>query len=371
MARYRLLEAGDPAPWFRQACTSNPAFNFDTVAGRYVVLCFFGTAGDEGGRRMLSIADQHRDLFDDARIALFGVSVDPQDQAEGRVEESLPGIRHFWDFDGTIGRLYGTIDSEAEEIGQFRRFWVVLDPTLRVLKVVPALPDGAERDHVAATLRALPPVDEAPGFPVSAPILILPNVFERELCEHLVGLYEEHGGVESGFMRDVGGKTVQVSDHRHKRRADYTLDDKDLIATLQNKFIRRVVPEIRKVHQFEVTRMERYIVSCYDSRDGGHFAAHRDNTTKGTAHRRFAVSINLNDEFEGGEVYFPEYGRRSYKPPVGGACVFSCSLLHAVTPVTEGRRYAFLPFLYDDAAAAIREANNQFLGEAVGQYRTG
>jgi hypothetical protein len=30
------------------------------------------------------------------------------------------------------------------------------------------------------------------------------------------------------------------------------------------------------------------------------FRAHRDNTTKGTEHRRFTVSINLNAEFEGG-----------------------------------------------------------------------
>jgi predicted 2-oxoglutarate/Fe(II)-dependent dioxygenase YbiX len=109
--------------------------------------------------------------------------------------------------------------------------------------------------------------------------------------------------------------------------------------------------------------MERYIVSCYSAEDGGHFRPHRDNTTKGTAHRRFAVSINLNDDFEGGEVSFPEYGPRSFKAPVGGAVVFSCSLLHAVSRVTRGQRYAFLPFVYDDAAARLREQNRQFLAD--------
>jgi predicted 2-oxoglutarate/Fe(II)-dependent dioxygenase YbiX len=117
------------------------------------------------------------------------------------------------------------------------------------------------------------------------------------------------------------------------------------------------------------TRMERYIVSCYSAEDSGHFRAHRDNTTKGTAHRRFAVSINLNSEFEGGEVSFPEYGPRSFRPPPGGAVIFPCALLHAVSRVTGGRRYAFLPFLYDEEAAAIREANNKFLGEGVGAYK--
>jgi predicted 2-oxoglutarate/Fe(II)-dependent dioxygenase YbiX len=115
--------------------------------------------------------------------------------------------------------------------------------------------------------------------------------------------------------------------------------------------------------------MERYIVSCYTAEDAGHFRPHRDNTTSGTAHRRFAVSVNLNSDFDGGNLSFPEYGPRGYKVPTGGAVVFSCSLLHAVSPVTRGRRYAFLPFLYDEAAARVREANNKNLGEGVQAYK--
>ena len=109
--------------------------------------------------------------------------------------------------------------------------------------------------------------------------------------------------------------------------------------------------------------MERNLVACYAAEDEAHFRPHRDNTTKGTAHRRFAVSINLNSDFDGGEICFPEYGPRTFKPAAGCAVIFSCSLLHAVTQVTRGKRYAFLPFLYDDAAAKIREANAGFLAE--------
>ena len=46
----------------------------------------------------------------------------------------------------------------------------------------------------------------------------------------------------------------------------------------------------------------------------------------------------------------------------------SSCLLHAVSKMTRGRRYAFLSFLYDEAASKIREANNKFLGEAVDAY---
>ena len=117
--------------------------------------------------------------------------------------------------------------------------------------------------------------------------------------------------------------------------------------------------------------MERHIVACYSAEDGGHFAAHRDNTTAGTAHRRFAVSINLNEDFDGGEVSFPEYGPRGFKAPTGGAVVFSCSLLHRVSPVTRGRRFAFLPFLYDEAAAQLRQRNAALVGEGGSDYRAG
>jgi predicted 2-oxoglutarate/Fe(II)-dependent dioxygenase YbiX len=143
-----------------------------------------------------------------------------------------------------------------------------------------------------------------------------------------------------------------------------------VIKQVQARVTRRIAPEILKVHRFHVGRMQRYIVSCYAVEDSGHFAPHRDNTTKGRAHRRFAVAINLNADSDGGEVSFPEYAPRGFKPPPGGAVVFSCSLLHAVSKVTRGRRYAFLPFLYDEAAARIREANKSYLGDGVGAYRS-
>jgi predicted 2-oxoglutarate/Fe(II)-dependent dioxygenase YbiX len=132
------------------------------------------------------------------------------------------------------------------------------------------------------------------------------------------------------------------------------------------------VPEIHKAFQFQATRLERYIVACYEADPGGYFRPHRDNTTKGTAHRRFAVTVNLNaEEYEGCDLRFPEFGSQLYRAPTGGAVVFSCSLLHEATSMRRGTRYAFLPFLYDDAAARLREENIQFLGDGVRRYRAG
>jgi len=157
-------------------------------------------------------------------------------------------------------------------------------------------------------------------------------------------------------------------DHSHKRRRDYTITDQKVIGSIQAQFLRRVVPAIKKAYQFEATRMERYIVAEYSASEAGHFRPHRDNTTKGTAHRRFAASVNLNADFDGGEISFPEYGTRTYKGPPGAALIFSCSILHTVSPVTRGERYACLPFLYDDAAAEIRQNNLSYLAETPEEH---
>ncbi|MEM9233776.1 MAG: 2OG-Fe(II) oxygenase, partial [Pseudomonadota bacterium] len=135
------------------------------------------------------------------------------------------------------------------------------------------------------------------------------------------------------------------------------ITDQEIIKAANARIHRRIVPQIKKAYQFNASKIERHIVAHYGADTGGHFMPHRDNTTPGTAHRRFAVSINLNDGFEGGGVGFPEFGPRYYAPPAGGAVIFSCSLLHTVSRVTKGERFAFLPFLYDDDAGKIRAEN--------------
>lgn len=360
----RLLP-GDTAPNFIQRSIKNPRYSFDSAAGRYLVLCFYGSAGNARAQAAIRAVHERPDIFNDTQASFFGVSIDPEDETHSRVANRAPGYRHFWDFDLRASKLYCVVPTDAHPVpGEFplSRQWVIIDPTMRVIASIPFHDDQSDLVEVFSVLDNLPPPERFAGPELMAPILFLPRVFEPDLCRHLIDLYEAQGGQESGFMREIDGRTMGVTDHKFKRRKDYCLADRELIVALQKRFHRRVVPEIAKIHQFKATRMERYIVSCYAAEDGGHFSAHRDNTTMGTAHRRFAVSVNLNDDFDGGEVNFPEYGSRSFKAPPGGAVVFSCTLLHRVSKVTRGRRYAFLPFLYDEEAARIRKENAHLIG---------
>lgn len=362
---------GDPAPEATVRSFANPRYVLGSAAGRYLVLCFYGSAADAQAQAALKAALSRPDLFDDKKACFFGVSVDAADEAKKRVQDRYPGYRFFFDFDCELSRKYGAAAQEAEAGGRvpLRRIWVILDPNMRVRSVIPFRPDQSDIAQVMSEMDALPPPHLATGEEWHAPVLHLPRVFEPELCAALVAAYDAAGGEPSGFMQQIDGKTRLVTDPNHKKRSDHLLTDDRLINATRERVHRRIVPQIQKMHQFIVTRMERFLIGCYTAEDGGHFRAHRDNTTSGTAHRRFAVSINLNSDFEGGTLSFPEFGQRQYKPDTGAAVVFSCSLLHMVAPVTAGRRYAFIPFLYDDAAAKIREANNPHLAEGLGAYQ--
>ena len=233
------------------------------------------------------------------------------------------------------------------------RSWVILDPMLRVIDVG-HLDDA---DRVLAHLGALPPPDQSFGPCPPAPILALADVFEPELCAHLVACFERGGGKDSGFMQDESGRSVENFDDSWKRRRDFHLTDVGLIANLRARIGRRICPEIKKAFQMRPTRIERDLVARYDAETGGHFGPHRDDTGMSVAHRRFAISINLNEDFEGGEISFPEYSPRGFKAAPGAAVVFSASILHQVSRVTCGRRYVFLTFLFDEEAERVRQAN--------------
>jgi predicted 2-oxoglutarate/Fe(II)-dependent dioxygenase YbiX len=341
------LLAGSPAPMFSARSHRNPAYAFGSVAGRYVLLAFL-PADAQARQTALQVNRADRELLNDDFALAFLVV---RDEADFTGTKDSAGLRWFHDVDGRIAELYEATTPQ----------WVLLDPSLRVLSTWPI----DQTPAVFAMLRKLPPPEKHAGVPLHAPVLIVPRVLEPSFCRELIDYYQAAGGAPSGTMHEVDGRTVgRLSDF--KKRRDAMIEREELREGLRVRLFHRLLPEIQKAFQFKATRIERYIVACYDADEGGYFRPHRDNTTAGTAHRQFAVSINLNaEEFEGGDLRFPEFGQKTYRPPSGGAVVFSCSLLHEATPVTKGTRYATLPFLYDDAAAQVRLKNLHLLAPAA------
>jgi peroxiredoxin/predicted 2-oxoglutarate/Fe(II)-dependent dioxygenase YbiX len=357
-----MFGPGDPVPSLWLRTRGNPRYALDSVAGRHIVLTFIGGLRVPGVTDLVSAFYRSGSLFDDGKACCFIISSDAPDEAQPMLQDRYPGVRVAFDPDRSLARTFGCLRPVEGGMERLSLTTWVLDPGLRVLAVLPVEDPATHLDRIADCLNGLAsPVEDMSSW---APVLQVPNLIEPELCRQLIGYAEATGTEESGYMKTdpATGETVLVVDHGHKRRRDCNIDDQGLRDAVQARVLRRLVPQIERAFQFKASRMERYIVACYDAETGGHFRPHKDNTTMGTAHRRFAVTINLNaEDYEGGDLRFPEFGMRTYRPPTGGAIVFSCSLLHEATPILRGKRYCMLPFLYDEAAAQMRLTNAQHL----------
>lgn len=358
------FEVGDFVPWFRTASNVNIGFNFHTLGGMPFVLFFLPSTKHANAKKMM---DEYLAGFADFQKAggiVCGVGIDPADQPDFTRENLPMNFILFWDVDQEISQIYGFTPKDKQvkpTDGRLKLKSYVIDQNLRVFGVIENQNPTAHVQDALALMQKVPMFKPPAPQPPVAPVLIIPRVFEQDLCDHLVGLYKKYGGEASGFMVQEGDKTVRKFNPSHKVRDDYIIEDETLIQDMQKILFRRVAYEVEKAYQFKITRIERFIVAHYSAEDGGHFNSHRDNTTAGTAHRRFAMSLNLNDDYDGGYLRFPEYGNHLFKPPKGGACVFSCSLLHQATPIIKGERFVFVPFFYAEDDAKLRDENLKFL----------
>ena len=350
---------GDPVPWFTAPVVSGGSFDLHVFGGRWVVLAFLGSPANAEADGKIAELLEDAQLFDEDRLVVRGIFTSPPADVAKYAGISTKALSFVADYDGAISRSFGAFDMPRT---------IVLDPMLRAVADIPWDFAQGHAQTVRQVLGGLPAIEDSAGVPMNAPTLIVPRVFDFPLCEFLVKFYEENGGEDSGFYLDVDGKTTMALDYRLKRRNDLVLAHPEVREIVRSQITRRLLPAIERYLNFAATRIDRYVVACYDSEVGGHFHRHRDNMNAGAEHRRFAVTINLNKDYDGCDIVFPEFGRRAYRAPYGGAIVFSCGALHEVTPVTRGRRYAFLTFLYGEADAAKREANNARLHDQELHY---
>lgn len=335
----------------------NAEFRLETCTGRNLVLVFPGSPASPALESFMAELRSVRSAFDDVLASLFYIVSSPDHVDTFGIAE-MPGIRYLMDYDRSAARSYGLVAGTNDTVSP--RI-LVLDRNYRLLQMLDFVERKPYLAPIAAGLRNLASYQATQGSINYAPVLIMERIFEPALCRRLIDYYLQRGGHDSGFMTQRDGFTVGSIDHGFKRRQDCLIDDPTLRDTAMHRVHDRLSPEIKRAFQFDATRIERHLVACYDAGIGGYFRPHRDNTTAGTAHRRFAVTINLNADYEGGDLRFPEFGGRLYRAPAGGAVVFSCTLLHEATAVTKGVRYAYLPFLYGAADADLRERNRDFV----------
>lgn len=90
-----------------------------------------------------------------------------------------------------------------------------------------------------------------------------------------------------------------------------------------------------EIETFSKASMSRYA-------PGAQVGRHRDTTALSTD-RLITVILYLNDDFEGGELVFPDLGF-SYSPTCGDVAVFLSEYFHSVRPVMRSYRYCVIQF---------------------------
>ena len=202
-----------------------------------------------------------------------------------------------------------------------------------------------EINAVFTCLKAKAPVRICEGPQV--PLLLVPNALSQEMCSEVIATFNASESFPGLTKILVDGVWHNMVDTTNKRRRDAAIPDGALAQQLGDILFYRISGEILRAFCFPVTRCQYLQVGCYDAEDRGGFSAHRDNDVPTNSFRRWALSLNLNDDYDGGGLHFPEYGC-TYHFPAGTAAIFSCSLLHEAKIVTRGKRYVIVGFFYGE-----------------------
>ena len=334
------LAAGPFAPATHGIGLDQSFFSADGQAGRAVVLLFLGRSPLAEAHEALAALQASAQAFSACDVDLIALiewaapdaaDYRPADFPAVRIVLSHPDVFAGWGFAHRRPAL-AALDRGGRLVGS---------PLIASPAAV-----AAHRAALAARPREAAFDDATP-----APVLIVPDVLSVALRTDLMRHFEA-GRPSFGGMAAVGadGAAAHKIDAGKKHRYDLVLGAGDpFLAPVLNAIVARCVPEIARAFQVDIAHTDRILLARYDE-TGGYFRRHRDNAAPSVAFRQFALSLNLNDDYDGGHLLFPEYNDRRYRPPAGAGVVFSCSLLHEAAPVTRGQRYCALTFLHDAAA---------------------
>lgn len=332
------IDVGDRLPNFPfQDHTGKPsALDHLTLAGKPVVIFLCPAPARARAQQEFRGFTAQIGRLAELGVSVLAVGAFPISDFELFFEGRLPPYAALSDPEGKIAAYLGLPNLSSP-------CTLITGPDLRVARIIA----GTDSPHADAVITACAelcrPVPET-TLRRQAPVLIVDNAFPPAFCARLIQFWESRQ--KTADLVASASDNGNVNREAVKRRADVAVEDPVVRREVEALIQRRVLGEIKKAFHFAVRTGETMKIGCYDAAHGGMFKAHRDNNAQIVAHRRFAMSLLLNDAYEGGTVSFPEFPGPVYRPDAGAALIFSCSLLHAVAPVTKGRRFGLFGFFW-------------------------
>ncbi len=358
------VAVGDPLPWMRVRLHPQGEVNIEQFGGLRTALLFLGTAADPRVKAVMTRLSAELDgLRRQARandFAIVPVFADAGSLEEPTIKAWLERAPLILDPTLALHRTFGVVHGNTVRMTAF-----ITDSQLIVRQVIDFATADAFAASAAATLRGLAESNE----PGRAPVLLIPGVLTPDECAGLIAHYDSCTPEGSGYMlKDADGKYRLVDDPHRKVRRDVVLEaSTPLFDSVMERLRRRVFLQIRRYYMFETVALERILLARYAAEEGGHFRKHRDYADIGS-HREFGLTLNLNDDFAGGHLAFPEFPGERHKPAAGTALIYSGAITHQVEPVTAGHRYCLLSFMMGAPGMVQVDRYKQSHGESIAAY---
>jgi len=344
------IGVGDPVPWIEMRRLPAGVLNAEQLGGNRIVFLFLGSPFAAPSRliieSLVARLDALQPMMRKHTIGILPIFADAASGTHPAVQAWAARELAVVDDGFRFHRAFGVYADNTVQIAAF-----ISDRQLVVREILRGGEPGGLVDAIASRLAAPPP---RPGE-ARAPLLVIPGVLGEPECAGLIAEWRSAATVRSGYMvRDGDGKYAEVLDPQRKIRVDHTIPPRSVLHTsLLARLRKRVFLPMRRYFQFEVRGVERLLLARYAAEEAGHFAQHRDHMGD-DYHREFGVTINLNSDFSGGELAFPEF-EEAHKPAPGSAIIYSGALMHIVRPVTSGARFCLLSFLMGERGLAVLE----------------
>lgn len=326
----------------------------DHLSGKHLILVFLNSKDNDVNIEVLkSFAKRQQDLDNtDTTVLAFSASSHARENAKIKQQANF-----VWpitgDSSGVAFASYG-VHKYHEQANR-----IVLLTPLRQIRCWFDAPSNTDDslEGIIEMIKNHPTSEDNRWNTPFAPVLQIPNVLSPEECDRVIASFESNTPflVRPPRQNELNSSyKVPVYEHDRQDRIDQIVKDKNLLELLDSRIFSRVTPMINKAFAFNVTRREELHIARYTGERGGIQMGHRDNNHPAGAHRRFAFSMALNNDYEGGELCFKEFSQHGYKSPKGSVLVFSSSLLHEVLEITQGTRYNLVTNLFNDDSFAKR-----------------
>ncbi len=223
---------------------------------------------------------------------------------------------------------------------------ILTTPNLKIYKIYNL--DNISRVILETTIKTIPCLDP--------PILIISNVITDKFKDEIMEIFNKSTN-----------KNIEL---RGNKNRTHVFADRAITKRLDDKLTKSLFPEIKKIYNLDVTYRENYKICSYSEKDHGKFHVHRDSVYP-YGHRRLAMTLVLNDDYEGGGIIFPEYNTTVYKPVPCTAIIFPTPLFHQVLEVTKGTRYVIISFLLGDNEAKYKKKLSSYQKKIcnINQYK--